>query len=94
VKHLIRRFEPLQVAKISAVIYGFMGLLFAPIFIFASMMAPNSPGFGIGFAIALPIIYAVIGFIGTAIAAAIYNLAAGWVGGIVVEVEAVSPTSP
>ncbi len=35
--------------------------------------------------------YGLIGWIFTALAAAIYNLAAGWVGGIEVQVETVAP---
>jgi hypothetical protein len=37
-------------------------------------------------AIAMPIIYAVMGVVGGAIGAALYNLVAGWVGGIEVEI--------
>lgn len=71
------------------VLYGIMGLMFAPIFILVSMAAPSGTGFsfGIGFAIAMPLLYALFGAIGTLIAAALYNVAAGWVGGIEVELE-------
>ena len=39
---------------------------------------------GLGFAMALifPIVYGIIGFIGGAAGAFLYNLAAGWIGGI------------
>lgn len=85
----IRRFDPIQVAKVMGVLYGLIGLLFAPIFIIISMVAPEGGGLGagIGIAIILPIVYAVLGAIGTVIAAALYNVVAGWVGGIEVEVE-------
>lgn len=49
--------------------------------------APEQAGFGILFAIAMPLLYACIGAVGTLIAAALYNLVAGWVGGIEVEFE-------
>ena len=39
--------------------------------------------------IGLPIMYSIIGFIGGAIASLLYNLFAGWVGGIEIEVESV-----
>jgi hypothetical protein len=42
---------------------------------------------GWGFALCMPIFYAVLGFVGGVIGAAIYNLAAKVVGGIEVEVE-------
>jgi hypothetical protein len=37
--------------------------------------------------IGLPIMYGVLGFVGGCIAALLYNLFAGWVGGIEIEVE-------
>ena len=44
-------------------------------------------GFGTMFAIAMPLMYACMGVVGGAIGAALYNLVAGWVGGIEVELE-------
>lgn len=85
--HRIRRFDPFSTAKVAGIIYAIMGLIFAPFFILASVMAPNEAGFGIGFAIAIPIGYGVIGFIGTLIACAIYNMVASWVGGIEMELD-------
>lgn len=90
--HRIRRIAPVQAAKIAAVLYGLLALLFVPFLLLFSSLSPtaaSSPwaGMGIGFAIALPLIYAAFGFVGTLIAAAIYNAVAGWVGGIEVDVE-------
>ena len=92
-RYRIRRVDPFEVAKVMGILYLLGGLIFAPIFYFASKMAPTTPeppafGFGAGFAIAIPIIYGALGFVFTAIAAAIYNLVAGWVGGIVIELDA------
>jgi hypothetical protein len=39
-------------------------------------------------------VYGVLGWVFTAIACALYNLAAGWVGGIEVQVEPVAPPPP
>jgi hypothetical protein len=39
--------------------------------------------------IAIPIIYGIIGFIGGAIGALLYNLFAGMVGGVEIEVESI-----
>lgn len=50
--------------------------------------APKQSGYGAGFALALPILYGICGFIFTAIGCAIYNLVAGWVGGVEVELDA------
>jgi hypothetical protein len=83
----IRRFGIGQTAKVVAVLYALMGLIFVPFFLVASAFAPRESGMGTGFALALPILYGVFGFIFTAIACAIYNLVAGYVGGIEVDLE-------
>ncbi len=44
-------------------------------------------GMMIGFGVLMPVIYGVMGFVFGVIGAAIYNLIAGWIGGIEVEVE-------
>ena len=49
----------------------------------AALMA----GIMFGFGIFIPIIYGAMGFVFGIIMAAIYNLIAGWIGGIEVEVE-------
>ena len=88
-KQRIRRFDPVQLGKVTGVLYGIMGLLFAPLFVFISMVAPKEAGFdfGIGFAIGIPVVYACIGAVMSMIGALLYNAVAGWVGGIEVEVE-------
>jgi hypothetical protein len=83
----IKRFSIGQTAKFLAVMYLLFGLLFVPFFLLAGMFSPEGTGgFGAMFAIAMPLIYAVMGVIGGAIGAALYNLVAGWVGGIEVEI--------
>lgn len=92
--HRIRRIAPLQAAKIAAVLYGVIGLIFFPFFLLISRFssAGTGPwsGMGMGFAIAVPLLYAAFGFVGTLIAAALYNVVAGWVGGIEVEIESIA----
>ena len=87
----IKRFSIGQAAKFLGVLYLLFGLLFIPFFLFIGMMAPNEGnGFFFGgtiMAIAMPVIYGIFGVIGGAIGAALYNLVAGWVGGIEVEIE-------
>jgi hypothetical protein len=57
----------------------------------AGMPAAKAFGFGLGLGlgsiIIFPICYGIIGGIGGAIGAAIYNLAAGWVGGLEVDIS-------
>ena len=83
----VRRFGIGQTAKVIVILYGLMGLIFLPFFLAGAMLSPKGMGFGIGFAIALPILYGVCGFIFTAIGCAIYNWVAGMVGGIEVELD-------
>jgi len=90
----IRRFGIGQTAKVVAVLYALMGLVFVPIFLVANRFSPNQTGLGTGFVVAIPIIYGVLGFIFTALGCAIYNLVAGWVGGIEVELDGATSNSP
>ena len=85
----IRKFGVGQTAKVVGVLYALIGLLFIPFFLIMSSVAPKETGFGFGagFALAVPIMYGVFGFIGTAIACALYNMVAKWVGGIEVETD-------
>lgn len=82
----IRRFGIGQTSKVVGALYGLLGLIFVPFFLLGAAMAPEA-GFGMGLAILVPIIYAVLGFIFTALACAIYNFVARFVGGIEVEME-------
>lgn len=84
----LRRIDPLSAAKVSAVLYGLMGLIFVPLIFLMRSMAPagdGMPGFGMAFAIAMPLLYALLGFIFTLIGAALYNVVAGIVGGVEIE---------
>jgi hypothetical protein len=83
----IRKFGVGQTAKVVGVLYALIGLLFIPFFFIMSSVAPKQTGFGAGFAFVVPIMYGVFGFIGTAIACALYNMVAKWVGGIEVETD-------
>jgi hypothetical protein len=91
----IKRFAPLQLGKIFGLVYGIMGLLFCPLFLLMILWAPHGQNpqkvgvmaFGAGFALLMPILYGIMGFIGGIISAFVYNVIAKWVGGIEVEVE-------
>lgn len=98
-KRRIKSITPLQLGKMLAVIYGGMSLIFIPFFLLFGVIASLAPkvqggpplpaifGFGLGFAILFPLIYAAMGFVLGIIGAFIYNLVAKWIGGIEVEVE-------
>ena len=87
----IKRFSIGQTAKFMGLMYLLFGLLFIPFFLLMGMFAPGEEsGFPFGgtiFAVAMPVLYGIFGIIGGAIGAALYNLVAGWVGGLEVELE-------
>ena len=86
----------LSIAKISAVVYFAMSVLFVlPLILMMSAIVAGVPAqnnqpnpfmhgapFFIGFALTAPFAYAAMGFIMGALLAWIYNLVAGWIGGI------------
>jgi hypothetical protein len=86
----IKRFSIGQAAKVMGVLYVLIGLIFIPFFLLMGMLGPaEETGFPLGtmFAVAMPVLYGIFGIITGAIGAALYNLVAGWVGGIQVELE-------
>src|SRR6476646_10786244 len=98
----IRKLGVLSFAKmqgvmglIIGVIYGLIiiaySLLGASILKGNSSLAVGGGGVVVGIIamIAIPIIYGIIGFIGGAIGALLYNLFAGMVGGVEIEVESI-----
>jgi len=101
-KRRIKRIAPLQAGKMLGALYACMGLILLPFFALAAVAGAFAPsaeqsagapapalfaGMMFGFGIFMPIVYGVMGFIGGIIAAALYNVFAGWIGGIEVEVE-------
>jgi hypothetical protein len=94
---VIKKIVPLSFAKIAGTLYAVMGLVFGCIVSliavaggFGSEASPI-PAFGamlgVGAIFFLPIFYGGIGFVGTLIAAWLYNIIAGLVGGIELDVQ-------
>lgn len=88
--HRVRRIGIYQTSLVVAALYGALGLLFVPIVWVMGRIVPTEGastlgGFGLVFMIGMPILYAVIGFVTTAIACVIYNILAGITGGIELE---------
>src|SRR2546430_2354614 len=94
--HIVKSVGIMSVAKIMGLIYGCMGLIFAPFFLLVGLLgtlvgeqkSPFAGVFGIVFAILMPLIYGFMGFVTGALGAFLYNLFSKWVGGFELEVEA------
>jgi hypothetical protein len=93
--HIVKSVGVLSIAKIMGLIYGCMGLLFAPFFLLFGLIgslagqgrSPFAGIFGVGFAILMPVLYGAMGFVMGAIGALLYNLFARWAGGFELEME-------
>jgi len=96
---VIKRISPISCAKVSGLLYAVIGLLVGAcvslvMMAFGSFMPQEevpaagaiSMMFGAGAIVILPIFYGIMGFIGGAIVAFVYNLIAGWTGGIEIDV--------
>ena len=90
----LKRIGVMSMAKLEAVIMAAVGLLMGLFVAFFGALGAMMPGSEAGFlgmglglfaVIALPIAYAIFGFIGGAIGAAVYNVFAGLIGGVRLE---------
>jgi len=95
--YTIRRFSVVKTATVMAVMYVVIVAIFLiPFALLTIAVAPSdSPTSGLVgilvFGLLAALLYGVVGWIFTAIACAIYNLVAGWVGGIEVQVDQATP---
>jgi hypothetical protein len=98
----VKHIGPGSAFKVGLVLYAFLGLIVGVIMACVSLITgslgslageatPGARAFGFGFGLAsiiiFPLLYGLIGGIGGAISAALYNLIAGWVGGLEVEIN-------
>jgi hypothetical protein len=96
---VIRRISPGSAFKVGAVVYAVIGfvalLLMLPVLAYIS---PRTDGTATGFStvlfrpgllsiIIMPIIYGIFGGFFSMLAALVYNLAAGWIGGLEVDLS-------
>ena len=94
---IVRRIGAVSAAKVSGVLYAAIGFVVGCFFALLSLLgiavsrdaggALSSAFFGVGAVVLLPLFYGGLGFVATLVMAALYNLIAGWVGGIEVELE-------
>lgn len=98
-KREIKKVDPFSLAKVLGVLYALLGVIIGLLFAaWGSVMSDLYMGesdsatqtmlsfFGIGSIIFFPIFYGIIGLIGGILTGALYNLVAGWVGGVTIEV--------
>ena len=98
---VLKRIGVLSMAKIAGILYAAIGLIVGLGIAVVSSVAgmagahlnPDMPGwagplFGVGAIVLLLSLYGILGFIGGAIGAAVYNLFSGIVGGLELELEA------
>lgn len=94
---IINRIGPLSFAKLSAMLYAILGLVLGGIFSLVALVggfASDTAGaagvggiIGVGAVIVFPILYGLMGFVMTLIGAWLYNVAAGVVGGVEVDIQ-------
>jgi hypothetical protein len=93
----VKRISPGSAFKMGLALYGILGLILGVIFALISMLGGAfAPGvqlgafrmfFGMGAIIMFPVCYGIVGGIGGAILTFLYNLVAGWVGGLEVDIS-------
>ena len=90
----LKKIDVMSLAKLQAIVMAFFGLIagiFAAIFggaigALAGTMGIGAVGsMGLLSIVVMPITYAIMGFIGGALFAILYNLVAGWIGGVQLE---------
>ncbi|MGC1370729.1 MAG: hypothetical protein WA824_01205, partial [Candidatus Sulfotelmatobacter sp.] len=92
---IVKSVGVMSVAKIMGLVYGCLGLVFAPFFLLIGLLGtlagqhktPFTGAFGIFVALLMPILYGLMGFLMGAIGGGLYNLFAKLVGGFEVELE-------
>ena len=94
---IIRRIGPMSVARLSGMLYAVIGLVLGGIISLVAVSGGFASGtddaalfggfIGVAAVLLLPICYGLLGFVATLIAAWLYNVAAGVVGGIEVDIS-------
>lgn len=85
IQHVIR-IAPLQAAKVTAVLYGIMSIVFVPFFVLPSLFGVKN-ALPLWMPLLLIPLYVIFGFVMTVVMAWLYNLIAGWVGGFEITLQ-------
>ena len=93
---VVKRIGPLSCAKLAGTLYGILGLCFGAVMSLVALaggfagQSQESAVFGTIFGalaiVIVPIVYGGLGFVMTLISAALYNVLAGVVGGVEIDV--------
>jgi uncharacterized membrane protein len=101
--HRIQRVGVWQLAKVMGVLYFLMGIVFVGLISLFSRAMPGTagtafPGFGfasgIGMLFFMPLLYAFFGVVFGALTAALYNVVAGMMGGVEIDLISTVPSAP
>ncbi len=94
---IVKRIGPVSCAKISGTLYAIIGLVIGSIFSLVALVGglaarTHTAGgmaavLGVGAIVAFPILYGAIGFVSSLVVAWLYNVLAGLVGGVQIDVE-------
>ena len=104
---VLKKVGVLSCGKVLGILYALLGLLIGAVvsllsIVGAAIGSANGESaeaflgllFGVAAIVAMPLLYGGMGFIGGLITAALYNLVAGFVGGLEVELEELAERVP
>ncbi len=88
----IRRLGIAQMAKVMGALYFLIGILIAALMALFGSMMPNAGEegtalFGGAFLVAMPVLYGLFGLLAGALIAWLYNIVAGFTGGVEMELD-------
>jgi hypothetical protein len=94
-KKRVKRIGVAQTSLVAGIVMFFISLIFViPMGLFMGLAGaaagshmPGLPFTGVAFIIFMPFLYAIFGFITTAISCLVYNMVAKWTGGVEIEIE-------
>lgn len=96
--HRIQRIGVVQLAKVMGLLYFLMGIVFLVFYLVFSRSMPSAAlpgvGYGMGMIIFMPLLYACLGVVFGALTAALYNVVAGMLGGLEIDLVSTSPSAP
>jgi hypothetical protein len=97
--HRVRHLGVAQMAKTIGVLDLLLGLVFAACFFIIGRITPGGgmgrvfPMGGVGMIILLPLLYGFFGFLIGALIAWLYNVVAGWTGGVEFDLQSMESES-